>query len=136
MRSQAQLRSKTKFVGLHRLDGDFLDTIDRINIILKERGMTGADLSRKIGVSTAVYSQWNRKRTNPSNKNIAKVAEVLGVSVSELIGEGQKEKPPAHGGEPLDPVIRELLEIVDTSTPAEREMMLDMIRIIKKQRKE
>lgn len=74
-----------------------MDTIDKINVILKERGMTGAELSRQIGVSTAVYSQWNKKKTKPSNKNVAKVAEVLGVPVSELTGEEQKEKPPDTG---------------------------------------
>lgn len=87
-----------------------MDAIDRINAILKERGMSGADLSRKIGVSTAVYSQWNRKKTKPSNKNIARVAEALGVSVSDLTGEGQKEKPaPVSGSGPVSPPGYELL---------------------------
>ena len=77
-----------------------MDVIDRINSILKERGLTGADLSRKIGVSTAVYSQWNTKKTKPSNKNILKVAEALDVPVSELLGYSpQKEKIPAQGGD-------------------------------------
>lgn len=73
-------------------------TIDRINFFLKEKGMTGAELSRLIGVSTAVYSQWNKRKTKPSNKSIVKVAEALGVSVSEITGEDQKENPPAQGG--------------------------------------
>ena len=77
-----------------------MDVIDRINSILKERGLTGADLSRKIGVSTAEYSQWNTKKTKPSNKNILKVAEALDVPVSELLGYSpQKEKIPAQGGD-------------------------------------
>lgn len=76
-----------------------MDVIDNINALLKEKGINGAELSRMIGVSSAVYSQWNRKVTKPSNKNIAKVASALGVPVSYLTGEDQKEKPPAPGGE-------------------------------------
>lgn len=75
-----------------------MDTIDKINILLKERGMTGAELSREIGVSSAVYSQWNKRRTRPSNKSILKIADYFCVPVSELVGEVQKESPP-HGGE-------------------------------------
>lgn len=79
-----------------------MDAIDKINAILKERGITGADLSRKIGVSTAVYSQWNKKKTKPSNKNLLKVADALEVPVSELVALDQKEGPP-QGGEPMYP---------------------------------
>lgn len=82
---------------MYRFGGDFLDAIDKINAILKERGMTGADLSREIGVSTAVYSQWNKKKTKPSNKNLLKVADALEVPVSELVALGQKESSPQIG---------------------------------------
>lgn len=80
-----------------------MDTIDKINILLKERGMTGAELSREIGVSSAVYSQWNKRRTRPSNKSILKIADYFCVPVSELVGEVQKEKPPAQGEGPMYP---------------------------------
>lgn len=86
-----------------------MDTIDKINALLKERGMNGAELSRAIGVSSAVYSQWNTRKTAPSNKSIAKVAAVLGVPVSELTGEGQKESPPSVEGGPVIPPGYELL---------------------------
>lgn len=75
-----------------------MDTIDRINAVLKERGLTGADLSRKIGLSTAVYSQWNTRKTKPSNKNLVRVAEALEVPVSALTGE-RKEEPSVSSGE-------------------------------------
>ena len=94
-----------------------MDTIDKINAFLKERGMNGAELSRAIGVSSAVYSQWNTRKTAPSNKSIAKVAAVLGVHVSDLTGEAQKEKPPAQGGELNNMLIDRLVQL----TPDELE---------------
>lgn len=111
-----------------------MDTIDKINALLKERGMNGAELSRAIGVSSAVYSQWNTRKTAPSNRSIAKVAAVLGVHVSDLTGEAQKEKPPAQGGEPMDPETQELIDFAKTASADELRAALGFTRLIVKQR--
>lgn len=100
-------------------------------------GLSQKEIAITLGVSVPTVSDWESGKKFPSGKNLVKLSQVLHTSTDFLLGcEGQKKEPPAHGGKPLDPVTRELLEIVGTSTPAEREMMLDMIRIIKKQRKE
>lgn len=101
-----------------------MDVIDNINALLKEKGINGAELSRMIGVSSAVYSQWNRKVTKPSNKNIAKVANALGVPVSYLTGEGQKESPP-HGGEP--PAITDWEKALDGKSKEELKEIMDIV---------
>lgn len=111
-----------------------MDTIDKINALLKERGMNGAELSRAIGVSSAVYSQWNTRKTTPSNKNIAKVAAVLGVSVSELTMDGQKEKLPTQGGEPIGSNKQALLELVEQMSDDEMGDLLDVIKATLKMR--
>lgn len=70
-----------------------MDSIDKINAILYAKGMSGADLERAIEVSNSVYSQWNKKITKPSKKSLKKVADVLGVDVSELRADSdEKEK--------------------------------------------
>ena len=74
-----------------------MDAIDKINAILDLRGMSGAELERKIGVSNSVYSQWNTKTTKPSRRSLAKVAEVLSVPIEELLPD-KKEKPPSEPG--------------------------------------
>lgn len=78
-----------------------MDAIDKINSILDRIGMTGAELERKINVSNSVYSQWNTKTTKPSKKSLLKVAEVLGVDISEILPDKseQKENPTAGSGE-------------------------------------
>lgn len=101
-----------------------MDVIDKINALLKEKGINGAELSRMIGVSSAVYSQWNRKVTKPSNKNIAKVASALSVPVSCLTSEAQKENSP-QSREP--PKYNQL-------TPENRAMIDDLIeKLLKSQ---
>lgn len=85
-----------------------MDAIDKINLVLMQKGMSGAELSRLIGVSNSVYSQWNTKTTKPSNKNLAKIAEALGVDVANLLPDKEekprtdkKEKPSTENGERL-----------------------------------
>lgn len=62
-----------------------MDTIDKINRLLAQRGMTGAELSRRCGLSTATYSGWNTRSRGVSTVNRFKVAEVLGVSPDSLL---------------------------------------------------
>lgn len=38
-----------------------MDTFDRISALLKEHGMTQADLSRATGISTGLISQWKKE---------------------------------------------------------------------------
>ena len=83
-----------------------MDAIDKINIALARKGMSGAELEQLIGVSNSVYSQWNTKRTKPSKKSLAKVAAALGIDVAEILPDEltakNKEKPaPEAGNEPL-----------------------------------
>lgn len=69
-----------------------MDSIDKINKILKARGMTGADLSRMIGASTGAYSNWNTRKSNISNPYLNKIANALEVAVEDLLPdeEGQE----------------------------------------------
>lgn len=69
--------------------------IDKINLLLLKHGITGADLSRAIGVSNSVYSQWNTKATKPSKKNLKKIADYFGVDVSELLDDQEENKKSA-----------------------------------------
>lgn len=110
-----------------------MDIIDRINLMLAERGMSGAELSRKIGASNSVYSQWNTGTTSPSKKNLVKIAEVLGTSVEYLMGlsekrenapaisgKGQKEKPAPISEDGLSDDIKFLLSMYHSVPPEKR----------------
>ena len=49
-----------------------MEIIDMINAKLRAAGMSGAELARRIGVSTGVYSQWK------NNNMIGREKEGLG----------------------------------------------------------
>ena len=59
---------------------------ERLKALREERGMTLDDLERQTGVSKGYLSQLERgEKTNPGVKLVERVADGLGVGVSELI---------------------------------------------------
>lgn len=64
-----------------------MDAIDKINAILAEKGMTGAELLRMIGASTGTYSQWNTRLTKPSKRSLKKIADALEIDVRAITGD-------------------------------------------------
>lgn len=78
--------------------------IDKINVLLKEHGMTGAELMREIGIkSTGTYSQWNKGLSKVSNKNLKKVAEFFNVPVTAIMDDddvpAKPDSPAKTGGD-------------------------------------
>jgi transcriptional regulator with XRE-family HTH domain len=59
---------------------------ERIRALRRERGLTLEDLSGRSGVSRAMISKLERGEKNPTLVVAAKVAEGLGVSLSQLVG--------------------------------------------------
>lgn len=74
-----------------------MDAIDKINFYLSKKGKNGADLSRALGLSNSIYSQWNTQKTKPSNVRLPVIAEYLGVSVEDIMP-GQSSRPRSFGG--------------------------------------
>lgn len=106
-----------------------MDSIDKINAILYAKGMSGADLERAIGVSNSVYSQWNKKITKPSKKSLKKVADVLGVDVSELRADSdEKEKPTTQKGGELSPIRQEVWNLLNSMSDEKLEKALVILR--------
>lgn len=108
-----------------------MDTIDKINYYLVKQGKTGADLSRALGLSNSIYSQWNKKKTNPKRSKLSVIAEYLGVSVEdilpddeEVLPKAKKESAPDPKTEGVSPAVQELFDFIDTATDAELNELL------------
>lgn len=56
----------------------------RVKELLKQRGMTSKELAAKIGITDGALSQSIKEGANPSLQTLTKIANALGVSVSEL----------------------------------------------------
>jgi transcriptional regulator with XRE-family HTH domain len=73
-----------------------MDVGDRLREAREHLGMTQAELAAKLGVHVATVTLWeNRKnRRKVATKYIQKIAKVLNIRVSELLGEGAEQTIP------------------------------------------
>ena len=51
----------------------------------KAKGMTQADLAEKMGITDKAVSKWERDLSYPDIASIPHLAEILGVTVDELL---------------------------------------------------
>lgn len=112
-----------------------MDAIDKINFYLSKKGKNGADLSRALGLSNSIYSQWNTRKTKPSNARLPAIAEYLGVSVEDIMpddvaapaaSEGAKKAPDPEieGGSPAK---KALMDALNDLTDEQCEKLLPIV---------
>lgn len=78
-------------------------TIDKINYYLRIIGKNGADLSRALGLSNSIYSQWNTGKSKPSPQKLPAIAEFLGVSVEDILPDDEEALQKAKKESAPDP---------------------------------
>ena len=114
---------------------DTLAFISKYEAILKSKKIPKMQFYKDCGITDAAVSQWRKGKTNPAMTTISRISEYLEVSVAYLLGEeAQKEKPTLQSESELDPVTRELFDIVNSSDEDELKALLEMARLIKKRR--
>lgn len=75
----------------------------------KQKGMTQLELAEKMGVTDKAVSKWERDLSCPDVGSLPLLAEILGLSLDELL-RGQNEKQSAGNsvGELLDTILKAL----------------------------
>lgn len=110
-----------------------MDTIDKINYYLVKQGKTGADLSRELGLSNSIYSQWNKKKTKPKRSKLSVIAEYLGVSVEDILPDGEvlptakKESAPDPKTEGASEAKKALYDAIDDLTDEQCRKLLTIV---------
>lgn len=69
--------------------GDFMNTIEIINDLLKEKGISASKMMKDLGFSSGLFSQWKKGLQNPSRKKLEMIAQYFNVSVDYLLGTPQ-----------------------------------------------
>ena len=77
-----------------------------VAVLRKEKGMTQLELAEKMGVTDKAVSKWERDLSFPDVSSIPKLAEILGVSVDELMQVKAESKE-----EPLKKKIDEIVDV-------------------------
>ena len=87
------------------------------------------------GISRTAWHKWEDGAV-PNGATLNKLAGYFGVSVNELLGDQAQKENPATVSDEVDPVTMELFSMVNEATQDERQVMLEMLRLLRKQRKE
>lgn len=106
-------------------------TIDKINYYLRIIGKNGADLSRALGLSNSIYSQWNTGKSKPSPQKLPAIAEFLGVSVADILPDDEEVLPKAKKESTPDPKTEGVDDkIVQFIRSASAEELTEILRYI------
>ena len=63
-----------------------MNLYEKIKVLAKERGLSICKVEREAGIANAIIRRWG-EGTGPSITSVKKVADVLGVSLDELVQE-------------------------------------------------
>lgn len=65
---------------------------DTLRALRQKRDMTQAEVARELFISQAAYSKYEVGTSSPNPETLARLADVLGVSVDYLVGNGAGPK--------------------------------------------
>nr|DAI37290.1 MAG TPA: Cro/C1-type HTH DNA-binding domain protein [Caudoviricetes sp.] len=101
---------------------------DRIHALCDAKGVKDGTMCRESGVARSTFQELKMGRTESlSLKNLHKIADYFGVSISELTGEAQKEKPTPGEGSGLDAKAQATLDKMKKLSPEQQEAFWDML---------
>lgn len=73
-----------------------MDTKDRIFKLLDAKKIEQKAFAADVGVSPSIVSNWRKGKSNSYNDYLVKIAQVLGTTTADLLGEAQKSSPPSE----------------------------------------
>ena len=95
-------------------------------------GKSPSAAAEEMGFQRSVVTRWS-KGTEPRQATVQRVADFFGVPVTELVPEHEK-KPALDVEDELDETTKELVKIAHEINEADRQLLLEMARTIKKRR--
>lgn len=60
--------------------------------LMRQRGITQTELSKRTGIATSTISDWKKKGTIPSSDKIPLICDALQISTEELLGHHTETK--------------------------------------------
>jgi len=103
---------------------------DRLNELLKSKGVKKSFLADQLGKNRSIFSDWEAGKSQPKPEYITIIATLLGTTPAYLTGESDD---PGHAPEPT-PAQRQLLSLAETLTNEELQKTLEYAAFLKSQR--
>jgi transcriptional regulator with XRE-family HTH domain len=60
--------------------------------LLKQKGISAAQMSRELGFSNSVFTQWKQRKQQPSIDKVRKMANYFGVTVDDLMPNENRQR--------------------------------------------
>lgn len=73
-----------------------MDTKTRIFELLDAQGIEQKSFAAEVGVSEDTVSNWRRGVSKSYNRYLVEIAQVLGTTTADLLGEKQQSSPPSE----------------------------------------
>lgn len=108
------------------------ELVEFIRVSCKSRNSSITKMEKDLGFANGTVGKWANGKRYPPKDKLSLVADFLQISIEELMGEEQKEKP-APGGSELDAAFSAVL---DQLTAEERAEVLEYAKFKVASRKE
>jgi transcriptional regulator with XRE-family HTH domain len=105
----------------------FMRNVERAKKIATEKGINVSFVCREVGKSRGYISQMLVSGRDFPDEMLAPVANALGITVEELTGEEQKEKPSTPEGDGLDAKAQATLNKMKKLSPEQQAAFWDML---------
>ena len=104
-----------------------MDTRDRIFKLLDAKKIEQKAFAEDVGVSPSIVSNWRKGKSNSYNDYLVKIAQVLGTTTADLLGEKQQSSPSKKD---------RLLEGLGDLTEDEKQDVARYVDLVKARRKQ
>ena len=109
-----------------------MNTLDKINHLLKQQNKKQKDLTDFLSISKNVFTDWKSGKNTSYLKHIRKIAKFLNVSVDYLLGVEKKEANPLL--KELTSEQAELIRLFDSAPPELQSAALGFLKAYEAQR--
>ena len=82
-----------------------------VSELRKEKGITQKELAEKLCISDKAISKWETGKSIPDVSMLVPLAEILGISTTELLECRRMEHPEAMGKEQTDNLVKKVIEL-------------------------
>jgi transcriptional regulator with XRE-family HTH domain len=89
-----------------------MNTVEKILNLMRENNVTASQLSKEIGKSNAVFTQWKRGEQKPSAEAVTKIAQYFNVTTDYLLGLSDVMMPPEQPAPPRKTLTDDELELL------------------------